>query len=221
LVIVGVADSLEQLIEEHASVERALVQIRMPRMSEAELLNIIDTGVKRCELTIDQVLPTKIAKLAHGLPHYTHLLVKHAALAAVNDSRPHISRADYERAIRAAVEDKSQTLGNDYVKATHSPFENIFAEVLLACSLATDKNGFFSAKDVRRPLSQIMEEPYEIQAYIRHLNRFSQEARGPVLKKEGKTRRFQYSFIDPMMQPYVLMKGLSDGLINEEQLGVL
>ena len=34
-------------------------------------------------------------------------------------------------------------------------------------------------------------------------------------------RRFQYRFIEPMMQPYVLMKGLSDGLVTEDQLNVL
>jgi hypothetical protein len=42
-----------------------------------------------------------------------------------------------------------------------------------------------------------------------------------VLKKEGKKCRFQYSFVEPMMQPYVLMKGLADGKITEEHLNVL
>lgn len=90
-----------------------------------------------------------------------------------------------------------------------------------ACALATDENGFFSAKDVRAPLREITKRRCDIQAYIRHLNQFSQEARGPVLRKEGSVRRFQYSFVEPMMQPYALMKGLTDGLITEEQFSVL
>jgi len=59
------------------------------------------------------------------------------------------------------------------------------------------------------------------EAYIRHLDKFSRPERGPVLKKEGQKRKFQYGFVEPMMQPYVLMKGLTDGEITEEQLSVL
>ncbi len=49
LIFVGVADSVDQLIGEHLSIERALVQIPMPRMSKAELLQIVDRGLHRCE----------------------------------------------------------------------------------------------------------------------------------------------------------------------------
>jgi hypothetical protein len=36
----------------------------------------------------------------------------------------------------------------------------------------------------------------------------------------GEMRRFQYKFVEPLMQPYVLMQGLADGLITEEHLDV-
>lgn len=163
----------------------------------------------------------RIAKISKGLPHYTHLLTKQSALEAVKNNRDLIQRSDYEAALRVAVEEKSQTLGKIYTKATYSSKANIFAEVLLACALATDEKGFFSAKDVREPLRAITKKQYNIQAYIRHLNQFSQESRGPILKKEGQMLRFQYSFVEPMMQPYALMKGLTEGLISEDQLGVL
>ncbi len=218
LVIVGVADSIEQLIEEHESVLRALVQIQMPRMSPRELLDIINNGLRTAEMTIVSPIPEKIASLSQGLPHYTHLLAKHAALAAVKDSRIEINRVDYDKAIGEAVEDKSQTIGKGYQQATHSPKDNIFAKVLLACALASDERGFFSAKDVRDPLRKITQRQYDIQAYIRHLNRFCQESRGPVLEKKGEIRRFQYKFTEPLMQPYVVMKGLSENMITEEQL---
>ena len=37
LVLIGVADTVDELIREHRSVERALVQVRMPRMARDEL----------------------------------------------------------------------------------------------------------------------------------------------------------------------------------------
>ena len=53
VLLVGVADSVDHLIEEHQSVERALVQVRMPRMSVEEIQQIINTGLARLDMTID------------------------------------------------------------------------------------------------------------------------------------------------------------------------
>ena len=46
IVLVGVADDVEQLIAEHLSIERALVQIHMPRMSHAELAEVVSRGIE-------------------------------------------------------------------------------------------------------------------------------------------------------------------------------
>jgi Cdc6-like AAA superfamily ATPase len=221
LVLVGVADSLDQLIQEHESVARALVQVQMPRMSYTELLQIVSTGMDKVQMTIAKQIAEQIANLSQGLPHYTHLVAKHAALSAVKDGRREILETDYDNAIKESVKDKLQTLGMKYQTATHSPKDNIFAEVLLACAFATNEFGLFSARDVRDPLTIIFGKSYDIQAYIRHLNKFSQGVRGPILEKKGETRRFQYKFVDPLMQPYVVMKGLADGLITDDQFARL
>jgi Cdc6-like AAA superfamily ATPase len=222
LVLVGVADSVEQLIREHSSIDRALIQIPMPRMLRGELIELIQKGMARLpELTVEHGLDERIVDLSKGLPHFTHLLAKHSLLSAIDAGRRHVTRNDYQKALKVATDEKSQTLGNAYRRATHSAMESIFEEVLLACALSTDEHGLFGAKDVRIPLSKILNKPVKIEAYIRHLDKFSQDERGPVLKKEGKKRKFQYSFVEPMMQPYVLMKGLTDGKITEEHLSVL
>ena len=45
LVLVGVADSIDDLILEHRSIDRALVQIQMQRMSKLELMEIVDKWI--------------------------------------------------------------------------------------------------------------------------------------------------------------------------------
>jgi Cdc6-like AAA superfamily ATPase len=222
LVFVGVAENVEQLIREHSSIDRALIQIPMPRMSRGELIDIVTKGMARLpRLRLDNGLAQRMADISKGLPHFTHLLAKHSLLAAIEDGTLLASPKYYERALKISTEEKSQSLGQAYRKATHSAKENIFEEVLLACALATDEQGMFGAKDVRAPLSRVLKKPAKIEAYIRHLDKFAQPERGPVLKKEGQKRRFQYSFVEPMMQPYVLMKGLADKKITEQDLGVL
>ena len=47
----------------------------------------------------------------------------------------------------------------------------------------------------------------------RLLAAFCNQDRGPVLRKTGKPKGFQYQFIDAPLQPYVTMVGKKDGLI--------
>jgi Cdc6-like AAA superfamily ATPase len=64
VVLVGVADSVDQLIAEHESIQRALVQIKMPRMSRAEIREIINKGLERLGMSISQPALERIAVLA-------------------------------------------------------------------------------------------------------------------------------------------------------------
>ena len=68
VVLVGVADSVGELIEEHESVERALIQVHMPRMSYKEVEEIVTTGMNRLSLSVDSHALRRICILAQGLP---------------------------------------------------------------------------------------------------------------------------------------------------------
>ncbi len=219
LILVGVADSVGGLITEHRSIERALVQISMPRMSNEELFEIIDNGLGAVGMTIETEAKQQIAKLSQGLPHFTHLLGQYAGQHAAESGRNKVDMEDVTAAITVAVSKADHTIVSAYHSATNSPRENLFPQVLLACALAKkDELGFFSAADVRDPMSSIMAKSYDIPAFSRHLNDFCEEKRGPVLQKMGVKKRFRYRFINPMVEPYVTMKGLAGGFITEATL---
>lgn len=220
IVLVGVADSIDQLIGDHRSVERALIQVKMPRMSMKELLGIMDKGLEKLNLTIDGDAKRRIARLSEGLPSITHLLAFHAASAAILDDREAITSKDVEYAIKNAVKKGEQSILTDYSNATRSPRkDNLFAEVLLACALA-EKNelGYFAAGEVRGPMSRITQRPIKISAFVRHLNGFCSSDRGQVLQKHGQPRKYFYRFSNPIMQPYVIIRGLTEGLLTETVL---
>ena len=104
-------------------------------------------------------------------------------------------------------------------RAVSSPHQNLYKQVLLAAALArTDDLGFFAAGDLREPLSKITDKAYGIAGFMKHLNEFCSEDRGPILDKTGKRRRFRFRFKDSMMEPFVIMKGISDGLITEDEV---
>ncbi|WP_177196650.1 AAA family ATPase [Duganella sp. CF517] len=219
LILVGVADSVNSLIQEHQSVERALVQIRMPRMTVAELDEIIDKGVANAGMTIEKAAKNKISSLSQGLPHYTHLLALHALQTAARKGQTHVTGEDVSSAIENALSKAQQSIISAYHKATSSQRENLYAQVLLACALAKpDALGYFSAADVRDPMTEIMGRFYDIPAFSQHLNAFCDDQRGPILQRIGETRRFRFRFINPLMQPYVTMDGLKRGLIKDTSL---
>src|SRR3954447_8400484 len=73
-VLGGVAGSIGELVGEHASIVRALVQIEMPRMTRAELAEILAKGCAQAGLRASTDAVREITHLSEGLPHYTHLL---------------------------------------------------------------------------------------------------------------------------------------------------
>jgi Cdc6-like AAA superfamily ATPase len=88
LIMVGVGDSIDQLIAEHLSIERAIVQVPIKRMAKYELLEIVDKGLSKCEgMTISGNARDRMADYSQGLPYYTHLLARESALYAVSDDR--------------------------------------------------------------------------------------------------------------------------------------
>jgi Cdc6-like AAA superfamily ATPase len=221
LVLVGVAGTVEELIAEHHSVERALVQVRMPRMSRQELEQIVTAGVAAVGMTVEAEANRCIATLSQGLPHYTHLLGLHSARQAIDSGVEDVSSLHVDAAISKAIEGSQQTLMRAYHKATTSPrSDNLYSQVLLACALAkADQLGYFAAADVREPMSEIMGKRYEIAAFSRHLADFCDENRGPVLERMGIPRRYRFRFRNPLLQPFVIMQGLANKLIDRSDLG--
>lgn len=220
LVLIGVADSVDDLIGDHRSVERALNQIQMPRMSLDELREIIDKGLDALGIGAEGQSRERIAALSEGLPFYTHLLALHACQRSIADDRTAIRDVDITSAIDLAVQKAQHSIRSDYQRATRSPRqESLFEEVLLACALAPkDDLGYFTASGVRRPMSFITGRPYDIPSFARHLNRFTEASRGGVLQKVGEPRRYFYRFANPLLQPFVILNGIAKDLISEDAL---
>lgn len=84
VIIVGVAEAVTDLIAEHQSISRALVQVQMPRMNMDELREIITSRLRRTPLTISDNALWRAAFLSSGLPFYSHALGQAAGLVAID-----------------------------------------------------------------------------------------------------------------------------------------
>lgn len=220
MVLVGVATNVDELLSEHRSIERCLTQVRMPRMTLPELSSIVDKGLAQVNMRMNETVQWYIPTVSQGYPHYTHLLTLNAARQALGNGRDTVTRDDIESTISDAITRTEHSIQSSYLRAVYSANPSaLYAPVLLACALAeTDELNYFNAQAVREPLSMIMNRHYDVPAFSNHLDAFCQESRGPVLIKEGQRRRYRYRFATPLLRPFVLLKGIADGLIAADYL---
>jgi hypothetical protein len=216
IVLVGVAESIGELIAEHQSISRNLDQIRVEQMKPAELAEIIDKGFKRVEMTYEDGLDYQIARLSQGYPHYTHLLGLWSGRQAVEEGRTHVTLEHLHKAIPRTLANASGSASQDYEKAVHTSQTTLYKEVLLACALAPkDSLGRFSAVEVREPLRRITGVAYDSGAYQSHLAKFCTEDRGPILRRTGTPRAYRWQFIDPQIIPFIVIRGKEEGLLPD------
>lgn len=220
LILVGVADDVDDLITEHESVDRCLVQVHLPRMPFEEMMEIVRSGVGSAGMEASDEAVSSICAVSMGLPHYAHALGLASGRAAIDDRRTSVEPRDVDNAMEVLLTVSQQSILRQFDLATASPRrENFYFQVLLACSLAsTDDLGYFRAADVREPYSYIMDRDMEIPSYARHLHGLSGAERGDILERQGRPHQYRFRFSNPLMQPYVLMRGLQSGMVDLEDV---
>ncbi|NQW53505.1 MAG: AAA family ATPase [Rhodospirillales bacterium] len=223
VIIVGVSDDVNALIGEHESIKRCVTQIRMPRMSNEELRGIIEKRTPLLQMNISNAAKWKIVILSRGLPNYAHYLGRHAALAATWDKTLGITEDHVGKAINAILAQMQESCREDYEKAIHSNQENIYKQVLLACAMVptTDEMGYFAPSEVVEPLSQIIGKSMRIANFQNHLIKFTDAERGNILRRIGRPRSYKFRFADPMMQPFIILRGIADKMVNEKAEAIL
>lgn len=220
ILVVGVGKSILELFGNHPSISRCCSQIQMPRMSPKELRAILGERLPKLSMQITESAASKIVQYAQGLPGYVHLLGLLSAQAAISRRSQLIHTNDLQKAVSEALRKADESTRNEYYKAIDSTKpDNRYKEVLLACALARKTPlGTFAAGDVRQPYSHIMKEYKDIPSFARHLNAFCNPNRGPALEKSGQPKSFRYKFVNPLLEPLVLMNGISDKLIDANYL---
>jgi Cdc6-like AAA superfamily ATPase len=217
VLIIGVADSVNELIREHQSIERALLQVPMPRMTDDDVRGIIDKGLARLTMGIDSTARDEIVLFSQGVPYIAHLLCIYTCRAALAAGRKTVYSPHVEQGMNRSLDQWQQSIKALYNEAIQSARPGgIYKEVLLACALAeVDDLRYFPTAAVKKPLSQITNRNYEILNYARHLKELSELGRGRVLQRVGESFRLRYRISNPILRPYIIMRGVKDKVIDK------
>ena len=185
LVLVGVADTIDELLREHRSIERALVQVRMPRMARDELAQVARGGIEAAQMTIEAPAVDRVTALSQGLPHFTHLLTQLAAQAALAERHADVGTPEVEFAVERAVQRAQQSVTEAYLRA------EVAGPALLAAALAEDDEfGYFAGVEGLEQLAEL-----------------------GVLERRDSAEGPRYRFTNPLLPPYVVMRSVAAGAV--------
>lgn len=212
IVLVGIADSIESLIGNHQSLERCLKQIKMPRMRKDECEEIINNGLQKLEIKIENTVREKIIDFSSGFPHYVHLLCECGCKEIIDNEKTIFSDLYLSIAIRKGIENTSEQLRIAYRKAIlTSNSSNKWRDLLFACANSDyDEFNAFTIREVVRQYNKITKGNCKSGSLNYNINQLLTEERGEILNKLGKGMSTRYTFRNPMMRAFVKLKFHSD-----------
>jgi hypothetical protein len=208
IVLVGIADNVEELIGSHRSLERCLKQVKMPRMSDIEATAIIDNGLNKLQISIATPVKQKILEFSSGFPHYIHLLCKYGAKEIIKNDKRDFNNAYLQIAIKNGIDNTSEQLRSSYQKATlDSKLDSKWVNVLHACANSeSDAFNCFSTSNVLAAYNKITSKNVKGSNLTYNLNHLCEKDRGEILTKMGNGVNTKFRFINPMMRAFVKLK---------------
>lgn len=207
IVLVGVGETITDLIHEHGSVVRNLRQIKLPKMDSSEIRAIFTAGFSELSIECDAVLINEAVVMCDGFPHYAHLIGQSIASVLLSENVLTVTPEIFERSCGVAVDDAAESLNAAYAKAVATAKKSKYPIILQACGLAKhDDRGVFRASEVAEAASELSGDSVTIPAVTPALGAFTSDERGNILETVVVSGRNQYRFRDPMMRPYLRLK---------------
>jgi len=206
--IVGVADDLDQLLGKHPSIQRNVIGIHLPLMSEGELLQLLAAGERAANIAFDEDVRRRIVALAQGLPYLAQLLALHCGQVAVEEGSKHVRPEHLVRAIDQVVALAPPAVERNYERAFRGHDHDSARMAAFAAALSPcDPWGYFSAQELARG-PRIKEArnltPDRLIALVDSLA--DDTAGAPLFKLREDSGTRHYAFNDPLMRPYVLLR---------------
>jgi Cdc6-like AAA superfamily ATPase len=131
-IVVGVSDSLDELLGRHPSIQRNIVGVPLPLLSDAEILDIIDLGCREGQLEFSESVRAGIVYLSRGVPYLAQLIGLHAGAAALARGARVVGESDLQEAIGQAAAEVDPRVIVVYDQMTRGERDTAMCDSLLA-----------------------------------------------------------------------------------------
>jgi len=195
--IVGIADDLSDLLQEHASIARQIEPVEVGLMNDFELeqiINVAETTINK-EITFNSDAKTKMIIAAKGLPYHIHLIGKEALEYALEHDLTEIK----EEIITECEESIISGNSNSIYRESYNLICNTAARELMLRFIAKEQDNYVRIEDLYSKLKTIgVEKPSN---YLEELT--SSVDKAPTIKI---VRDNMCRFIDPLFRLYVNLR---------------
>lgn len=134
--IVGVSDNLEQILGQHPSIQRSVLGVHLPLLTDRDVMQLITKGGREAGFTFLQSAIARITVLARGMPYMAQLLGLRLTQAAAARGDTQVSEEDFDTAVIRMVEDAPQRVVTLYGALTDHGYDTEMAQALRRISTA-------------------------------------------------------------------------------------
>ena len=214
ILLIGVAEDVDELLGKHPSLQRTLVTIPLPLMTAPEIEAIILGGEEKSGLRFAPGVRRAIVDLAQGLPYHAQLLCLFAARNALRRHASTVEREDLRYAVQRAAEEAEGKVKEAYAVAVGSHSGTAFKDVLFAAArCSSDAFGIFSVGDVAQAAAthSIAASALSLQFPLKKL---TEPSRGAMLRRINGLDGLRYQFANQMLRHHVLVRqAIERGLV--------
>lgn len=196
--LVGVAETISELIAEHQSVARQFSDgaVKVQPMGEEELSEVITRAMNALDnkYEFEESARDWIIKISRGHPFYVHLVGKHALLRAVSRGSNLITAEDAKEALaEIAFKGSAPVQEATYKKAVGHSY---IRERILKEFAGIDEQEIYTTDIYSGLAKELGVDPSAVSVYVGQL---AGEKYGPVITK---TRERYYQFNDSLFKAY-------------------
>jgi hypothetical protein len=202
-VLIGVAESLDELLVLHPSLQRTMVAIPLPLLPDNDVGVLLEKGCRDLRITLTSEARKALLLLTQGSPYFAQLLSLHASDSAVRRGTSDLTLEDVAAAILCVLEE------------TRHSFEPMLAGLprvdprwpdLLFAAASAECNGFgwfTAAAASASAIHQGMALPRDLNFGLSVL---ASEEGGAILKRRRMPGVDEYAFAHVNLRNYVLMR---------------
>ena len=205
-VLIGVAESLGELLALHQSIHRNLVAIPMPLLPDLDLAVLLAQGCDRLGLRLDQDAETLLLQLAHQSPYTGQQLGLHATAIAQRRGADAVTLDDAADAARLVLEEARPVFAaliDPLPLERRSPEGILWGDLLTEAARAPcDGFGWFTADDVA--IARCEDD----------LGTLARPDSGPILRVRRHGTRLEFVFARANLRNHLLLRGAArEGII--------
>ncbi len=144
--IVGVSENLDQILGQHPSIQRNLIAVQLPLLSDGESCTVIERGIRQANMALTPSLMAQVPPLVRGNPYMAQLLGLRLTQATAAHGGKAVTLADLATAIDRLVDEAQPQDTLEYLSLTTNRHDHAMVAALDALAMqAQDHWGHFVA----------------------------------------------------------------------------